>query len=107
MVVRRCPCERGVRGAFPWVIQTAARGFCEQSAETLHEHTPRGLYSCPELEREREHWRWAQAWASEKGAAMRAMRMTDGTRRMTEARFREQYEAIRSLFCKFACILHF
>ena len=31
--LRPCPCGRGVRGAWPWVVQTPRRGFCELSDE--------------------------------------------------------------------------
>ena len=92
-----CPCGQGQRGACPWVIQTPARGFCEITAEQRGEFTPRGLCSCYELDHERWRWRWASSWSDEGAEARRAMRMPDGTRRMTEAYYRETMEAFRSM----------
>ena len=94
---RPCPCGRGVRGAWPWVVQTPALGFCEQSEVTLHEFTPRGLWSCEELHEERERWRWALQWSSE---AYRAKRLPNGQRNIDERKYREQYESLRrELYC--------
>ena len=90
---RPCPCGQGQRGAWPWVIQTPARGFCEITAQQRGEFTPRGLLSCYELSEERERWRWALAWGSEEHRD--AMRMPDGERQMPERRFRELYEEFR------------
>ena len=96
---RPCPCGQGQRGAWPWVIQTAARGFCEITAQQRGEFTPRGLCSCYELDYERERWRWATAWSDEGAEERRAMRMPDGTRRMTEEHYHETMEAIRRGSC--------
>jgi hypothetical protein len=88
---RPCPCGRGVRGAWPWVVQTPARGYCEQSEESRHANTPAGEYSCLELGEEREGWLWAFAWAS---PTKRAKIMSDGKPGMLESRYRETMDAI-------------
>ena len=94
---RPCPCGRGVRGAWPWVVQTPGLGFCEQSEETLHEFTPRGLYSCAELHEERGRWRWALQWSSQ---AYRAKRLPNGERNIKERQYLEDYEGFRrELYC--------
>ena len=89
---RLCPCGRGQRGAWPWVVQTPARGFCEQRWDTLG-FTPRGLFSCSELHEERERWRWALAWGD---PAQRTRPVgPKGECWMSEQRYREQYEGLR------------
>ena len=85
---RQCPCGKGLRGAWPWVVQTPGRGFCERR----HEHDLDGEWSCEELHEERERWLWAFAWSSE---AQRAVRLPNGERHMTEKRHREKYDALR------------
>ena len=74
------------------MVQTPARGFCEQSAASRDEHTPCGLYSCGELHQERERWRWVLAWGCE---AARAKRLPNGERWMSEESYRERYEGFR------------
>ena len=63
---RPCPCGRGQRGAWPWVVQAPWRGFCEHSEET-----PRGMHSCRELYEERARWKWALQWQPERLTAQR------------------------------------
>ena len=94
---RPCSCGRGQRGAWPWVVQTPARGYCEQSWATLHQHTPRGLISCPELDEERARWLWQLAWGAE---AARAKCLPNGERWMQEKVYREKHERFRrELYC--------
>ena len=79
------------------MVQTPSLGFCEQSEETLHEFTPRGLYSCAELHEESERWRWALQWSS---PAYRAKRLPNGERNIKERQYLEDYEGFRSeLYC--------
>lgn len=76
------------------MVQTPGRGFCVCSDPDLPE------WPCAELREERERWQWALIWGSEAGARMRAERMRNGERRMTEKRFHEQMEAMRrELYC--------
>ena len=90
---RPCPCGRGQRGAWPWVVQTPARGFCELSDEDRHEFTERGLWSCTELSEERERWVWMLEWGSKE---RRARLMFAGG----EARYWREHEALRrELYC--------
>ena len=99
---RPCPCGRGQRGAWPWVVQAPWRGFCEQSEEMLHEFTPRGMHSCRELYEERERWKWALQWGSNvKGVPHTGPACVPGGGLwMTEGRSREQYESFRrELYC--------
>lgn len=88
---RLCPCGRGVRGAWPWVVQTPARGYCEQSDESRHANTAPGEYSCLELGEERERWLWALAWAS---PTKRAEVMSDGKPAMLESKYRGTMDMI-------------
>ena len=90
---RPCPCGRGMRGAWPWVVQTPARGFCEQSDAPPEQ---RGEWSCIELHEERERWLWAWSYAC---PTKRAEVMHDGKPRMTESRYREHMEwFVRELY---------
>ena len=89
---RVCRCDRGVRGGWPWVVQSPARGFCAGDEKRHHKLTPCGLYSCPELDREREWWLWAHGWGS---ADARAECLPSGQPRMPDERYREQLDAIR------------
>ena len=89
---RPCPCGRGWRGAWPWVLQTPARGFCEQSEETRHENTPAGLYPCHQIHGERQRWLGAYSWSD---PAERARRLPNGKPHMTEAQYKARLEAQR------------
>ena len=89
---RPCPCGRGWRGAWPWVLQTPARGFCEQSEETRHENTPAGLYSCGQLHGERQRWLDGYSWSD---PAERARRLPNGKPHMTEAQYKARLEVQR------------
>ena len=84
---RPCPCGRGQRGAWPWVVQAPWRGFCEHSEET-----PRGMHSCRELYEERARWKWALQWQPK---AYRTKVLPGGGVWMTEGYYREQFESFR------------
>lgn len=89
---RPCPCGRGVRGAWPWVVQTPKRGYCEDERDrgAMHAH----FYSCIELHEERERWLHVLCWSD---PATRAKRLgPNGERSMSEAHYRAQYESICS-----------
>ena len=93
---RPCPCGRGWRGAWPWVLQTPARGFCEQSEETRHENTPAGLYPCHQIHGERQRWLGGYSWSD---PAERARRLPNGKPHMTEAQYKARLEAQRRVLC--------
>ena len=94
---RRCPCGGGMRGAWPWVIQTPRRGYCERSKQRRSECNDQdGEWSCEELHEERQRWLWALSWSgSPDSAEARAYCMPNGECRMPEERFRAEYEALR------------
>ena len=73
---RPCPCGQGgaCRGAWPWVVQTPTRGFCEVPRESRPAGELRGMFSCEELHEERQRWVWASAWVGPDKAAARAER---------------------------------
>ena len=89
---RQCPCGRGMRGAWPWVVQTPGRGFCELIESKRGEFYNDGEWSCDELHEERERWLWAYGWSSE---AQRAKRLPNGECWLPEKRYREKQEALR------------
>ena len=88
---RPCPCGRGcMRGGWPWVVQTPARGFCEVRRESRPAGELRGMFSCDELHEERERWRWALSYV---GAGKAAYRAKWG---LSEKEYRATYSAFLS-----------
>ena len=77
---RPCPCGRGFRGAWPWVVQTAKRGFCVHSKNEAGAWND-GEYSCEEIHRERQWWLHAYAWDPREDERHRRLgRMADAKR---------------------------
>ena len=87
---RPCPCGRGKRGAWPWVVQTPARGFCEVPRESRPAGELRGMFSCGELHEERQRWVWANAWVGPDKAAERAERGYEHEYRALYSRLRSE-----------------
>ena len=91
---RPCPCGRGLRGAWPWVVQTPRRGYCELSDDdriAKYGDIWRSFFSCAALSEERAGWEFMQAWSD---PAARTKRLPNGERWMPEKRFRERSDMI-------------
>ena len=96
---RPCPCGRGMRGAWPWVVQTPRRGYCDGQPRSAgrgdgepHEH----FWSCDELAEERARWEHMLVWADPAHRAeLLDPERAPGQCRMPEAKYREQSERIR------------
>lgn len=91
---RPCPCGRGVRGAWPWVVQTPRRGYCEDERERGSEHAH--FWSCTELGEERARWEFMLCYADPAHRAAPLPGGEPGQCWMTEATYRAHSDAIRS-----------
>ena len=91
---RPCPCGRGVRGAWPWVVQTPRQGYCERLLGRDADE-PQHFWSCAELGEERARWEYMLVWADPAHRAAPLPGGAPGERWMDERKYRAQSEAIR------------